>query len=679
MSAATPVPLTPKSQKAFMAFYSSVQSMQNTNRLERRSYFEEIDRQYQREMDQEAENKKAKAANTMGETSRYQNITVPVVMPQVEAAVTYQTSVFLTGYPLFGVVSDPAFMTEAMQLESIIEEQSTRNGWARQFILFFRDGFKYNFAPLEVDWTSEVSYSVDTALDKSISVGVPKEIIWSGNKITRLDPYNTFVDHRVPPTEVYKDGEFAGYTRFMSRIKLKEFIARLPDKIISNLPAAFASNGSGLANARDAGALNYYVPDINPASSEHENLRGGTNWLNWAGLSSTRNQNLDYKDSYELTTLYAKILPSEFDLRVPNSNTPQIYKLYIVNHEHIIYAELQTNAHTWLPILIGQPLEDGLAYQTKSLAENGVPFQEVTSAYMNSILASRRRAITDRVLYDPSRITSAHINSPNPSAKIPVRPAAYGKNIGESVYAFPYREDQAGTSIQQIQMLLGLANELSGQNRVSQGQFQKGNKTLQEFQDVMANANGRDQMASILMEHQVFVPLKHMLKINILQFQGGTTIYNRDKQRVVEVDPLALRKAVLDFKISDGIIPSSKLINAEAFATSLQVFGSSPQIAQGYNVAQVFSYLMKTQGADLSVFEKSQQQLAYEQAVGAWQQMMQLAIEKGMEMEEDGSIPGFPPQPTPQQFGYDPGANNPAAPKKDQIDQPTSTQQPSIG
>jgi hypothetical protein len=239
-----------------------------------------------------------------------------------------------------------------------------------------------------------------------------------------------------------------------------------------------------------------------------------------------------------------------------------------------------------------------------------------------------------------------------------VRPAAYGKNIGESVYAFPYREDQAGVSIQQIQMLLGLGNELSGQNRVSQGQFQKGNKTLAEFEDVMKNANGRDQLASILMEHQVFVPLKHILKLNILQFQGGTSIYNRDKKQVVEVDPIALRKAVIEFKVSDGIIPSNKLINAEAFSTSLQVFGSSPDIAQGYNVAQVFSYLMKTQGADLAAFEKSQEQLAYEQAVGAWQQMMQLAIEKGMDPEVIKQA--FPPQPLPEQFGYDPSTNKPA-------------------
>jgi len=656
MVASTVVPLSNKSQLAFIEYYRSTQDLQNVTRQSMRNKFERIDRTYQREMDLTQEQQDAKSANRAGDTSRFQNITVPVVMPQVEAAVTYQTSVFLTGDPLFGVVAPPAFINEAMQLQTILEENSIRGGWARELILFFRDGFKYNFAPLEVTWAEEVSYSVETNLDKDIKRGTPKEVLWSGNRIRRLDPYNTFVDTRVPPSEVYKRGEFAGYTEFMSRIELKSFIASLPDKIIANIKPAFESGLGGGAGANDASARNFYTPSINPDVVEDDYVRGGTNWLRWAGLSTTRNTNIEYKDSYEVTTLYCKVLPSEFEVRVPNANTPQIYKLIIVNHEHIIYAELQTNAHTYLPIFIGQPLEDGLAYQTKSLADNGAPFQEVASTYMNSIIASRRRAISDRVLYDPSRITSAHINSPNPSAKIPVRPAAYGKNLAESVYQFPYREDQAASSMQQIQTLLGLANSTAGQNQAQQGQFVKGNKTLHEFESVMQNANGRDQLAAILLEHQCFIPIKQVLKLNTLQYQGGTTLYNRDKQVEVEIDPVALRRAVLNFRITDGLIPASKVLNTDAFSVALQVFGSSPAIAQGYNIPQFFSYIMKTQGAEITDFEKSPEQQAYEQAVSQWQSIMQLAVEKGI----DPTTLGAGPMPTPEQFGYDPQQNAPA-------------------
>lgn len=671
MVASSSIPLRKESQEAFTEYYRSMQSSLNTLRSQRRSRFEAIDRTYQREVDLTEEHLRAKAANAAGDTSRLQNITVPVVMPQVEAAVTYQASVFLTGHPIFGVVSGPQYADEAVQMASILEDESTRGGWARHLMLFFRDGFKYNFSALEVDWAQEVTYAVQTDLLSDSKQGVPKEVIWSGNRITRLDPYNTFVDPRVLPTEVYKDGEFAGYTRYMSRIQLKSYIASLPDTIIANIVPAFESGGPG--NARgDTGAFNFFVPAVNPAVYDEAYLQQGTNWMSWAGLKDSRTNQIAYKDAYEVTTLYARVLPSEFGLKIPKSNTPQIFKLILVNHQHIIYAELQTNAHNYLPIFIGQPLEDGLGYQTKSLADNGKAFQEVTTTYMNSIIASRRRAISDRVLYDPSRITSAHINSPNPSAKIPVRPAAYGKNIAESVYQFPYKEDQASPTMQQVSSLLAMANQLSGQNNVTQGQFQKGNKTLHEFDTVMQNANGRDQLASILLEYQVFIPIKHVLKTNILQYQGGDEIYNRDTKQVVEIDPIKLRKAVLEFKVSDGLIPSTKLMNADSFSVAMQVIGSSPQVAGSYNIAPLFSYLMKSQGADLSDFEKSQEQVAYEQALQAWQQMMAFAIEKGMDPEQ--AEQKLPPMPTPEQFGYDPAANKPAAPGSAQMDQGTQEQ-----
>jgi len=663
MASSTSVPLSRNSQAAFVKYYQAMQDVQSDNMSNLRTRMEVIDKAYQREVDLTLEQQRAKAANRSGDTTRYQNIVVPVVMPQVETAVTYQTSVFLTGYPLFGVVAEPAYMDAAVALETIIEENSIKGGWARHLMLFFRDGQKYNFAPLEVSWAQEVTASVETDIAKNKDEGIPKKVIWSGNKIRRLDPYNTFVDPRVLPTEVHTKGEFAGYTEYMPRMELKTFIAALPDKIIGNIEAAFASGLSSNPRTSDAEARNYYIPSVNSEVIDPELSAGsGTNWMAWADLIPTNKggKTIEYKDTYEVTTLYCRILPSEFGLKIPSANTPQVFKLIIVNHEHIIYSERQTNAHGMLPILIGQPLEDGLGYQTKSLATNTQPFQEVASTFMNSITASRRRAISDRTLYDPSRVSSAAINSENPSAKIPVRPAAYGKNVADAVHQFPYREDQAGFSMQQIQVLLGLSNQVSGQNQASQGQFVKGNKTLEEFDTVMQNANGRDQTSSILLEHQVFVPMKQMIKLNTLQYQGGTTLYNQDKGVAVEIDPVRLRKAVLNFKISDGLIPSAKIINSESTATALQVIGSSPEISGGYNIAPLFSYFMKTRGANISEFEKSAEQIAYEQALGSWQQLAQLAIEKGIEPEK------LPAQPLPEQFGYNPAANKPAPENPDE-------------
>jgi hypothetical protein len=231
-----------------------------------------------------------------------------------------------------------------------------------------------------------------------------------------------------------------------------------------------------------------------------------------------------------------------------------------------------------------------------------------------------------------------------------VRPSAYGKPVGDSYYPIPFRDDQSAIIMQQTDQLVRMADRVSGQNPAKQGQFVKGNKTQSEFNTVMGNANGRDQVIAMLYEAQVFTPLKEILKLNILQYQGGTQLYNRETEQQITIDPVKLRKAVIEFKVSDGLTPTDKLIDTDTLQVAMQMIGSSPQIAAGYNVGPLFSYLMKVKGARISEFEKSPEQLAYEQALQAWQQTT-------LEMAKAG-VREFPPQPVPQQFGYQPQGMN---------------------
>jgi hypothetical protein len=640
----TPMLLSRAAQDGVLEFYNQCVSMTD-QQWNIRSHLEEVDIAYMREQDQTEENTKAKLANKYGDPTRFQNIIVPVVKPLVESAVTYQTSVFLTGNPIFGAVSPPEFMDEALQFNTVIEDQSVRGGWVSEFMKFFRDGQKYNLAAIEADWGRAVTSSLETDLNFSRDQAKPKEIIWEGNTIKHLDLYNTFFDTRVKPVEIPYIGEFAGYTKSMSRIALKQYIAQLPVKIIQNVIPAFESGLSTVGSK-------YVVPTLNKKLITDTALQVGTNWLSWVEASGAQN-NIQYKNNYDVTVLYARILPADFALRVPSASTPQIWKFIVINHSVIIYAERQTNAHGLIPILFSQPCEDGLGYQTKSVAEDVIPMQSISSALVNSWIHSRRRAISDRAIYDPSRLASEHVNSPNPSAKIPIKPNAYGKPLQESYYQIPFNDNQAGVAMQEMQQIQQFAYVLTGQNPAKQGQFVKGNKTLHEYDDVMTHANGPDQKTALLIESQVMVPLKEILKINILQYQGGTSLFSQERAQVVKIDPIALRKAVLNFKISDGLAPSDKIIRADAFKTSVQVIGSSPAIGAGYNLAPMFSYLMKTQGADLKPFEKSPQQLAYETAQQQWMQLATLAIEKGQEFKQ--------PQPKPQDYGYNPQTQGSAA------------------
>lgn len=656
-----------RSQDAILAFHRQCYSLLN-QQWNIRDQLRQIDLAYMRETDYTVEQAKAKLANRRGDSTKFQNITLPIVMPQVESAVTYQQSVFLSGYPIFGVVSYPEFAEEALMMDTIIGEQQIYYGWVAELIKTMRNGFKYNVAACEVDWKRQVTYSLETDL-KFGKDGKPNQILYEGNCLKALDMYNTFWDTRCKPNEVADFGEFAGYTELMSRIRLKQFIQSLPTQI--NVTKAFESGYSAPVAYGSDGLETYYLPFLNPEAMLDLSTQATTDWMAWAGISG-QGSNIQYKNMYQVTTLYGRILPSDFNMSgIPGQNTPQIWKFIIVNNQVIVYAERMTNAHNKLPILFYQPMDDGLGYQTKSLAKNVEPIQDITTALANSSIASRRRAISDRMLFDPSRVSAAALNNDSPNAKIPVRPAAYQDDLSKAVYAFPFRDDQFQINNAEIQFYSQYANQISGLNPTRQGQHVKGNKTRFEFAETMNYANGRDQSIALSTEASFFTPMKEIIKMNILQYQGGVSLYNREASVSVEIDPVMLRKANLAFKVSDGLTPSEKLIDGESMAMAMQTIASVPALAQSYNLAPMFSYLMKMRGARLQPFEKSPEQMAYEQAIAAWMQSAQAIAEAAkdteppMTPEQLDAMVKQSPMPQPEQFGYTPG--QPTASKENPV------------
>lgn len=648
-------PLTEISQDGLISYHRLASTVVK-RQWNLREMMQQIDIAYLREGDQTKENQQAKIANAYGNKDKLQNLTIPVIKPQIRSAVAYQAGVFLTDYPIFGVTSSPEYQNEALQLQAVIEENSIYGSWVREFLLFFQDGFKYNISALECVWDKKTVPVLET--DPTFQGGAearPRQIYWQGNCIKRWDPYNIYFDARVLPYDIPTKGEFAGHTELMSRTALKTFIQSLDVKLIQNIKRAFEA--PSLLNAGEGSTYgsSFYLPRLNPRTLVDPDSQDSVDWDAWVqnSMPGRAGQKINYKGLYEVSTEYVRIVPSDFNIKAPSPNTPQVWKLIIVNHSVIIYAERQTNAHDKIPVFFGCPSEDGLGYQTKSLAQDAEPFQDISSALMNSVLAGRRRAATDRVLYDPSRVSQAHMESPNPSAKIPVRPTAYGKPVGESVFPFPFRDDQAGVAMQEIQAVVSFGNVLNGQNSVRQGQFVKGNKTDQQWENVMSNATSQDQLTALLYEAQVFTPLKEVIKSNILQYQQETTVYSPTLKQAVPVDPIALRKAILSFKITDGLLSKDKVMSLDTRKIAMQIIGSSATLAQAYNIAPMFSYIMKAENTDLTPFEKSPAQIAYEQAMMNWSQLAQLAIQKG--------APFSIPQPKPQDYGYDPNMMNPAS------------------
>lgn len=585
------------------------------------------DKLYAREVDQSLEQQRAQLANIAGDIRKLQNLTVPVVMPQIESSVAHQAGVFLTGYPIFGIASDPENIDAALQMESVIADHSIYYGWPRNLIMAHRAGLKYNMAAVEVDWKRKRIWTPDQADPANLSQAKSSETFYEGNCVKWLDMYNTIWDKRVHPTAVHTDGEFAGYSELKSRIQLKQMLLDLDPKFSMNGREALQSGTPQITiNGGDSW---YFIPQINPLVWLGAQNYPTTNWLQWAMLEDKNTRDIVYNNMYEVTTLYGRIIPNDFRLSVPARNQPQIWKFIVVNRNVLIYCERKTNAHNFLPILFMQPLEDGLGYQTKSFGDNAVPFQFLASGLWSAAIASKRRQVFDRIFYDPSRVRKEDIDVVSEVARIPVKNSAYGKAISEAIYAHPYTDNNVPETLQMANSIYTLADEANGQNKVQRGMFQKGNKTKTEFVETMGNANSRQQLMALSLEYQFYTPLKEILKLNMLQYQQGTKVYNREAKRLVEYKPTDIRKAGLVFKVSDGMLPSDKLLSTDLLAVFMQTIQTSPLMQAEFDMVGAFVYWCKAQGAQwIDSFKRDpaasaavmQQLTAFEQSKKAQQQ-----------------------------------------------------------
>lgn len=534
------------------------------------------------------------AATTPVGVMNLPSTTPPVVISQVDSMVGYLSEVFLSGYPIFPVVSTPKNKKQAEQLETLIDDHASLGGYARQLLLFLRDGVKYNFSAIEASWDSIEQYST---LDDLLTPGSKKvtKDRKSFTKLKRLDPYNTVWDYNVAPGDVSAEGDYAGYLDIKSRTKLKRYLQRLNDDGVAfNTKEAFATNPYNTPET-----LGYYR--MHPQVSDYVSARKPTSSLNWfTYLTGKEDKNPINSDNFEVFTFYARILPSEFALNSPAPNTVQIWKFVIINSTVVVQAERIISAYDYLPILFGQPLEDGLGYQTQSVAEGNIPFQQAASTLFNISFNAARRAVSDRALYDADLINSKDINAPVPAAKIPVKSNSLdsGKTIKDAYHQIPF--DARGTegALQSGMQIVSFGKELSGLNSPMQGQFQKGNKSVTEWNDTMGGADSRLRLPALTLEYQVFSPLKNIIKLNIFQYGDDVEVVSQKSGETISIDIAALRKTVLAFRIADGYTPKSKLASTEAIVGAMQFLSASPILQQAYGdqLPGMFSHLMQLQG-----------------------------------------------------------------------------------
>lgn len=569
------------------------------NAFNMRDTFLQKDLAYSRERGRTKEGFRAAWANSVGDSGKIRDVTIPIVMPQVETGTASLTETFLSSYPIFPVLSKPQKSPEAIQMETLVGEHSIKFQWVPELMMCFRDALKYNIAAAEVCWETRKSWTIETDTSSAAAAGKAVETYYEGNYVKHMDMYNMILDLRIKDlSQHHIKGEYVGYVELLTRIQLVQKIADLGATSTLNATQAYESGGAVWGSSSNTAG--YYIPEINPYNFDKPNSGAQQNpgtfdWSIWAGEAAK--DGIKYSNTYEVITLYCRIIPNDFDMAVASRNTVQIWKLTVVNRKVIIQCERQTNAHNYLPIIIFQAMEDGLGLQTKSFADNVLPMQDAATAMWTAAIESQRRKVFDRIFYDPSKINKKDIDPANAVARIPVKQVAYGQDLRSAIHVEPYRDEGVPQLLQMAQEMAGFADTVAGQNKVQQGQFQKGNKSRKEFETVMGNATSRQDLMTLLVEFRFMQPIKEIIKLNILQFQPQTTLYNRNVQGQIKIDPTAIRNAALEFQLADGVLSAGKMINLDALGEILQMTAANPALAQQYDIPGMMIYVLQLQGA----------------------------------------------------------------------------------
>lgn len=559
-----------------------------------RARLEAVDKLMQLEVD----NKLRPARKTHG----YAEDTMPpIIKPEIETAHAFFADMFCSGEPMFKVVENNKNAEAAKMMQAQVTSDQMHYGHGQEVSKFLRDMLKYNVGGLEVSWDREEVFQPMNDLTFSTSANAKATTaLYAGNRIKRIDPYNMFVDKSVPANELAVKGSFVGYVERLPMTQLHEYMASL-----TAVGVPVLNDNRKMWESRPT-STRHYVPTILANSGNSGEDSGWGSFFfpdDMEVLTTNKHHNVSYSEHYEVTTVYMRIIPSMFNMSVTAAQRVQIWKFVIVNGQHMILAERQTNAHNKLPVLTGQLDDEGIWSDSKSMAEMLIPYQNQSTQMNDAYLGMIWKAVGDKGIYDSRRINKRDIDSKNPQAKIPARPNANNSDLRGAYLPMPYDSGAAGVVANGMNTVRQYASQTTGQNDASKGQFQKGNKTMREFTEVMGNSDSRRYVQAITLESIVFQPMKNMMKYNILQFaQSGELAVQGE---AVTINPADMRKAMLDFRIADGLKNVERIAKTGELAQGIQLMAPYAQLAPAYGIdpfMMILDYL-RNMGLDVKNYD----------------------------------------------------------------------------
>lgn len=530
--------------------------------------------------------------------SRFQELDNALGREVAESYHSYYTSTYLGTDKVFSMTSTNENKEKAQKFDIVMGDQEKQNNWRSHLGRWFLDISKYNLGAVDVSWHTKLGYK--TTVDRSTSI--PKTsreaIIWKGNRIQHIDMYNFIFDHAVDLIELSERGEFAGYIELLSQVELFKLIKRLKtdtDQTIydqaSRENPAFDIYKVAQANTTKFN-MDYREPNVTPLGQTSIPKKAEIDWAREFGFSSDNSQ----KTGYTVMKFYFQIVPSSMDFPKTGTladETVEMWEFHLLNGTHLLASKRLDNAHGLLPIAIAQTDADSLGINSAGPMQVAIPYSKMAKQLMDRVFAGADKSIRDRAIFDKKYLDNDIINSAIPDAKMSTKVSLpVGKSIRDVYHSIQGGPDTTGLA-NNVESVMQAGMRAAGTNDRLAGQLTPGNRTLEEFSQVQNAATNKQFIRALIVEATAMTYIKRIIKMNIVQYQEAVTIYDPSANQNVDIDPVELYQAEVDYKIADGLLPTDNMLSPNVQQQLLTLFGLIPDAFVEYDTAAIVAHILQ--------------------------------------------------------------------------------------
>lgn len=540
-------------------------------------------------------------------------VVVPYTYATLHAAATYISTVLVGRKPIFGLsAARGTEVDQARYMEQVLQYNLDESNGHEMVWQQIWDGLSYSFGCTRVAW--EESYGPIMKMSgqtRSFEDG----LIYSGNRLASVDPYNVYPDPRVPLHQCARRGDFI-FTRM-----------EISKTVLYDMEKAEVLKWTKEACKQ----VNNRLEEDRPSQRRARIGQTGNSWLQPQDVTA-------FKAIYEGTV---RLVPKDWNFG--DKDTSELWKFVWTKGGQIMQAEPLGMLHGMHPYAMQEPNSLGYDFMSLSQGEMITVFQDILSWLVSSRMENVRSAINNSFVVDPARVEVNDIRSSTIGRIIRLKQSAMGLPIQEAIQQLQIR-DVTGGHLADIQTIRMLADTTTGVNDNLRGiQTQGGRRSATEARmSMQAGATRLSQMA-VRISSQAMSPMAKQMIMNVQQFMPPEMWIEMtgDKGAVgskkITPDMIA---GTYNFQVTDGSLPMDKAAMVEVWKEILFGLARDPELRQRFSLTEIFKYTAELGGAkNIDSFENPTPP----------PQLPNIAP-PGVEPEGTAAGPALPPVPASQVF-----------------------------